>query len=531
MANDNEDSGPTMWFISACVAGIIAVTVIINKICQKCRRRYTHYDVPARDISKGHRWCKTEMFTQPTYCSVSKEHIIQGAYCDSCGICVDDGAVRVANRHIPCKVLSNKSDILKHHWVKGNLPLCSTCTVCQEECGHQAELCDMRCCWCQRTVHDQCLSKFTEICDLGHFRDFIVPPNCIQLKKVGIKGRRHLIVSTVTAPIIPKWQPLIVIANRKSGNNDGEHILRSFRAILNPAQVIDLHEISPQHGLEWCHLLPEVTCRVLVAGGDGTVGWVLDTIDNLKLKPAPQVCILPLGTGNDLSRVLGWGEGYTGDVVIKHILNQMKQSRVTHLDRWKVEISHEKRIGIPLPRKMKMMNNYASIGVDALVTLNFHRHRESRPSLFGSRLLNKFWYFTYGTKDVLERECKNLHTKLKVVLDGKELKLPEIEGLVILNISSWGGGCRPWGNSQGKFPTPRIDDGKFEVMGLYSSFHIAQLQVGLAEPLRLGQGHKVEITLSGGNAPMQVDGEPWEQHPADITITSNGQATMLEYAE
>ena len=36
-----------------------------------------------------------------------------------------------------------------------------------------------------------------------------------------------------------------------------------------------------------------------------------------------------------------------------------------------------------------IMNNYASIGVDALVTLNFHRHRESSPALFGSRLLNK----------------------------------------------------------------------------------------------------------------------------------------------
>ena len=36
-----------------------------------------------------------------------------------------------------------------------------------------------------------------------------------------------------------------------------------------------------------------------------------------------------------------------------------------------------------------IMNNYASIGVDALVTLNFHRHRESRPSLFGSRIVNK----------------------------------------------------------------------------------------------------------------------------------------------
>ena len=32
----------------------------------------------------------------------------------------------------------------------------------------------------------------------------------------------------------------------------------------------------------------------------------------------------------------------------------------------------------------------------------------------------QFWYFTYGTKDVLERECKDLHKKLKV---SKTLKI------------------------------------------------------------------------------------------------------------
>ena len=37
--------------------------------------------------------------------------------------------------------------------------------------------------------------------------------------------------------VVRQWQPLIVIGNRKSGNNDGAAILASFRSHLNPAQV------------------------------------------------------------------------------------------------------------------------------------------------------------------------------------------------------------------------------------------------------------------------------------------------------
>ena len=50
-------------------------------------------------------------------------------------------------------------------------------------------------------------------------------------------------------------------------------------------------------------------CIVLVAGGDGTIGWTLNTIDALRLDPEPILALLPLGTGNDLARTLGYGAG------------------------------------------------------------------------------------------------------------------------------------------------------------------------------------------------------------------------------
>lgn len=39
------------------------------------------------------------------------------------------------------------------------------------------------------------------------------------------------------------------------------------------------------------------------------------------------------------------------------------------------------------------------------------------------------------------------------------------------------------------------NDGILEVVGVYSSFHIAQLQIGLSSPLVLGQAKTVDVSV------------------------------------
>ncbi|VDH97788.1 diacylglycerol kinase (ATP) [Mytilus galloprovincialis] len=501
-------------------------------ILMKIYRRYRlqHYEVPARDVRKGHRWYMVDIFPELIYCSFSHDRIKHGARCDSCGLCVDESYMKAANKKFPCKPLTESGPVTHHHWIQGNLPLYSKCFVCGDDCGILPHISDVRCAWCGRSAHENCI-YMKEECDMGEFRSSIVPPHCIKLTWTGIKGRRHLVVESVNHPGYKNWSPVIVVGNRKSGNNEGELILRDFRSVLNPTQVIDLNDVPPENGLEWCHLLPDITFRVLVCGGDGSVGWVLNAINHLQLKNPPLVAILPLGTGNDLSRVLGWGEGHTmHDMAISTVLHQVEKAEPDMLDRWNVQITRKRKYPVLIQNKSMIMNNYASIGVDALVTLNFHKQRESRPWLFTHRLINKLCYLAFGTKDVVGRECCNLHKKIKLELDGRVLHLPDIEGVVILNIPSWGGGCQPWGTEteNGRLAVPSYNDGLLEVMGLYSSFHIAQLQVGLAQPLRLGQAKKVKITILKGKVPMQVDGEPWEQSsPVEIEVTHHSTVRLL----
>ena len=75
-------------------------------------------------------------------------------------------------------------------------------------------------------------------------------------------------------------------------------------------------------------------------GGDGTVGWILSVMDSMSFPPGqtPAIGIIPLGTGNDLSRSLNWGGKYQNKPLRK-VLIDMAKADVTQMDRWTLKVA------------------------------------------------------------------------------------------------------------------------------------------------------------------------------------------------
>ncbi|XP_032712720.1 diacylglycerol kinase theta [Lontra canadensis] len=324
----------------------------------------------------------------------------------------------------------------------------------------------------------------------------------------------------------PDSCPLLVFVNPKSGGLKGRDLLCSFRKLLNPHQVFELTNGGPLPGF---HVFSQVPCfRVLVCGGDGTVGWVLAALEEMRHRlacPEPSVAILPLGTGNDLGRVLRWGAGYSGEDPFS-VLVSVDEADAVLMDRWTILLdaheagAAEDSVADVEPPKIVQMSNYCGIGIDAELSLDFHQAREEEPGKFTSRFHNKGVYVRVGLQKI--SHSRGLHKEIRLQVEQQEVELPSIEGLIFINIPSWGSGADLWGSdSDSRFEKPRMDDGLLEVVGVTGVMHMGQVQGGLRSGIRIAQGSYFRVTLLKAT-PVQVDGEPWVQAPGHMIISAAG---------
>ncbi|XP_028817196.1 diacylglycerol kinase delta isoform X4 [Denticeps clupeoides] len=295
-------------------------------------------------FSGMHNWYACS-HARPTYCNVCREALSgvtsHGLSCEVCKFKAHKRcAVRATNNCKWTTLASIGKDIIEdedgismpHQWLEGNLPVSAKCTVCDKTCGSVLRLQDWRCLWCKAMVHTTCKEQLSSKCPLGQCKVSVIPPTA--LNSIDSDG-----FWKATCP--PSCtSPLLVFVNSKSGDNQGVKFLRRFKQLLNPAQVFDLMNGGPHLGLRLFQKFD--TFRILVCGGDGSVGWVLSEIDVLMLHKQCQLGVLPLGTGNDLARVLGWGSACDDDAQLPQILEKLERASTKMLDRWSIMVYETK---------------------------------------------------------------------------------------------------------------------------------------------------------------------------------------------
>jgi YegS/Rv2252/BmrU family lipid kinase len=235
--------------------------------------------------------------------------------------------------------------------------------------------------------------------------------------------------------------------------------------------------------------------RIVVAGGDGTVGEVVTGL--LSAGASAQLGLLPLGTGLDFARSAGVPRSLAG------ALAALGEGALRRVDAGRIQFrdprGKEQRVGFA---------NVASFGVSGLVVELVNR----APKQLGGRIS-----FLIGTLRALLRfRCRPVTLRL----DGATI----FSGPLVLCAAANGG----WfGGGMHVAPDARIDDGLLDVVvvGELSAARLAAKLPSLYRGRHLGdpavahfRGRLLEADAEPGAIPLEVDGDPLGTLPARIEL-------------
>ena len=341
---------------------------------------------------------------------------------------------------------------------------------------------------------------------------------------------------------------VIAFVNAGSGDNKGETVIKILSEIIGESNVHDIKkDKGPDKGLAEHCSDPSKEVTAIVAGGDGTFSWVATSVERQNLRHV-RLTVIPLGSGNDMSRALGWGRKYPGDSEIKNYVNWIETSPKHTLDVWKLKaVEDEAKVkksdgkGVTGHSAREVMCNYLSLGADAYVEMKFNQLRWDKPEKYKSRIGNFVAHMKVGAKYLVRPKSRKFFMSDHIetlVVNEKVVELPaNLQALIILNIPSYGAGTQPWGFTKGKIKSDvskdvkvsemLVNDGNFEVIGLRGLPHYGTIKIFHATGVRIAQGQSLKITLKSDSTPFQVDGEPWEQRGGTVTVEKGNAVGVL----
>jgi len=286
------------------------------------------------------------------------------------------------------------------------------------------------------------------------------------------------------------------IINPKSGGGHGARLAQGLSALLGSTQVAILGRCDPLAVV--AGLGPEDA--VIACGGDGTASGMAEIIAAQGGR-GPALGVVPLGTGNDLARVLGWSQWRQSD--LPALVAALRVAGRRQLDRWRLDG----------PGCHRSWCNYLSIGVDACIAHHFHHLRLRHPLLVRGGHINRGIYGLLGA----QQRAIDLPRLLRLT---GGLALPHwASGLVLCNIPSYAGGVTL---ARGM----RSDDGRLEALVIGHGLSLGLVTARLRRPRLLGRFAHLGFTLAKGVV-MQTDGEPFAAQPGPYRLSPAPAITVL----
>ncbi len=293
-------------------------------------------------------------------------------------------------------------------------------------------------------------------------------------------------------------RPLIFILNVHSGGQRGAWLYHQLE-LRNAGRVVALSTEDLQTA---ARTASEDGSALVACGGDGTAASCLEASWIPGDRPMAPVGVIPLGTGNDLSRWLGWGSRLPDPSALDGLLVRLQNARTSAHDRWVVEG----------PAGTIAWFNYLSIGTDARVALRFHRLRRLHPWMFRGQAINRAMY---GAVALSEPQLP-----LSRSLDLARHTVPAwARAVVFTNIGSYAGGT-----ALGR--GIHAVDGHLDGFLLGPGSVLGLAAAGVRRPHPLGAMAQVDFTLRVPTA-MQIDGEPSVAPPGRYSVRRVGMVRVL----